>query len=61
MISEIEIETTDVPQSAKKWIFEKLCGNFDNNISRFIYLTFFDSTLSYVNVLGCITSVNKTI
>ena len=61
MISEIEIETTDDPDRPQKGIFEKLCGNFDKNISRFIYLTLFDSTLSYVNVLGCITSVNKTI
>ena len=61
MISEIEIENRDDPDRPQTGIFEKLCGNFDKNISRFIYLTLFDSTLFFVYALGCITSVNKTI
>ena len=33
MISELEIETTDDPDRPQRGSFEKLCGNFDKNIS----------------------------
>ena len=34
MISEVEIETKVDPDGPQTGVFEKLCGNFDKNITR---------------------------
>ena len=40
MISEVEVETEDHPDGPQTGVFEKLCGNFDKNISRCLYNIF---------------------